>query len=108
MDNSKVFVLLVGNNTKNLRKPFVRYEIDLAINYYEIPIIVVNLNGSKGSDANLCPLAARNALSIHIPFGQKILQYALESWTSEHYTHVSKGENGSYHYNDSVYKNLGL
>jgi len=108
MENSKVFVLLVGNNTKKLRKPYVRYEIDHAISYYKIPIIVVNLNGLKGCDANLCPPAARDALSIHIPFGQKILQYALENWTSEHYTHVSKGEGGAYHYNDSVYSSLGL
>jgi hypothetical protein len=108
MENSKVFVLLVGNNTKNLRKPYVRYEIDHAINYYKIPIIVVNLNGLKKCDSNLCPPTARDALSIHIPFGQKILQYALENWTGEHYIHVSKGEYGAYYYNDSVYTNLEL
>ncbi|MDR0644746.1 MAG: TIR domain-containing protein [Treponema sp.] len=108
MENSKIFVLLVGNNTKNLRKPYVRYEIDHAINYYKIPIVVVNLNGLKECDSNLCPPAARDALSIHIPFGQKILQYALDNWTSEHYTHVNKGENGAYYYKDSVYIGLGL
>jgi hypothetical protein len=108
MENSKVFVLLVGSNTKNLRKPYVRYEIDHAINYYKIPIIVVNLNGSKKCDSNLCPPAARDTLSIHIPFGQKILQYALDNWTSEHYTHVSNGESYTYFYNDSVYTKLGL
>jgi hypothetical protein len=108
MENSKVFVLLVGNNTKNLRKPYVRYEIDHAINYYKIPIIVVNLNGLKKCDSNLCPPAARDALSIHIPFGQKILQYALENWTSEHYTHIDKGEHGAYYYKDIIYTSLGL
>ena len=108
MENSKVFVLLVGNNTKNIRKPYVRYEIDHAINYYKIPIIVVNLNGLKKCDSNLCPPAVMDALSIHIPFGQKILQYAFDNWTSEHYTHVSKGENGAYYYKDSVYIDLGL
>jgi hypothetical protein len=108
MENSKVFVLLVGNNTKDLRKPYVRYEIDHAINYYKIPIIVVNLNGLRKCDSNLCPPAARDALSIHIPFGQKILQYALENWTSEHYTHVNKDENDAYYYKDSIYTSLGL
>ena len=108
MENSKIFVLLVGKNTKNLRKPYVRYEIDHAINYYKIPIIVVNLNGLRFCDKNLCPPTARNTLSIHIPFEQKILQYAYENWTNAHYAHISKGEIGAYYYKDSVYSNLGL
>jgi hypothetical protein len=108
MENSKVFVLLVGEHTKNLRRPYIRYEIDHAINYYKIPIIVVNLNGLKKCDSSLCPPAAREALSIHVPFGLKILQYALENWTTEHYTHVNNGETGAYTYKDSVYDQLGL
>ena len=108
MENSKVFVLLVGDNTKNLRKPYVRYEIEHAISHYKIPIIVVNLNGLRVCDTKLCPPAARDVLSIHIPYGQKILQYALENWTNEHYTHVRNGDSGSYRYKESVYTSLGL
>jgi hypothetical protein len=108
MENSKVFVLLVGEHTKNLRKPFVRYEIDHAINYYKIPIIVVNLNGLKKCDLTLCPPAAKDVLSIHIPFGQKILQYALDNWTTGHYTHIKNGDTGTYYYKDSIYSSLGL
>jgi len=108
MVNSKVFVLLVGNHTKNLRKPFVRYEIDLAINYYEIPIIVVNLNGKRNLDRDLCPPSARDTLVIHIPFNLKIMQYALENWPTSHSQHISKEETGAYYYKDSVYTKLGL
>jgi hypothetical protein len=108
MENSKVFVLLVGNNTKNLRKPYVRYEIDHAINYYKTPIIVVNLNGLRERDDDLCPPAARNTLAIHIPFGNKIMQYALENWPASHTKYIGEGKTGAYHYNESVYTNLGL
>jgi hypothetical protein len=108
MENSRVFVLLVGSSTKTLRKPYVRYEIDHAINYYKIPIIVMNLNGLRNQDNDLCPPSARNVLAIHIPFGSKIMQYALENWPSSHDSHKAKGETGAYHYKDSVYTDLGL
>mgnify|MGYP000606112784 CR=1 FL=1 len=45
MANSKVFVLLIGESTKNLTK-FVKWEIELAIKK-ELPIICVNLNGKN-------------------------------------------------------------
>ena len=45
--STKVFVLLVGDATKNLYK-FVRWEIEQAIKR-NIPIIVVNLNGKKSN-----------------------------------------------------------
>ena len=107
MANSKVFVLLVGESTKYLYK-FVRWEIDMAINYYEIPIIVVNLNGLKQCDNDLCPAIARDTLSIHIPFGSKIMQYALENWPSSHSQYKNEGKTGNYYYKDSVYQGLGL
>lgn len=108
MENSKVFVLLVGENTKKLRKPYVRYEIDHAINYYKIPIITVNLNKLRNCDDNLCPPAVRNTLAIHIPFGNKIMQYALENWPSSHAKYIQIGKCGPYIYSEDVYRNLGL
>lgn len=108
MKNSKVFVLLVGEHTKYLKKPFVRYEIDLAINHYKIPILIVNLNGLRECDGNLCPPAVRDTLAIHIPYGLKIMQYALENWPTSHSKHISEGKICSYHYKDSVYTKLGL
>ena len=42
--NSKAFVLLIGEKTKNLTK-FVKWEIETAVRL-ELPIIAVNLNCS--------------------------------------------------------------
>ena len=46
MANAKQMILLVGENTKYLKK-FVPWEIELA-RKKDIPIIVVNLNNKKG------------------------------------------------------------
>jgi hypothetical protein len=102
--NTKVFVLLVGENTKYLYK-FVRWEIEQAIKR-EIPIIVVNLNGKKSKDSNLCPTVLDDELSIHIPFNQKIIGYAIKNWHESDRKYRALGESGAYYYNDSVYRSL--
>ena len=66
MNNAKLFILLVGEHTKNLYK-FVRWEIETAI-AMDLPIIVVNLNGKKEYDKEYCPAIARDTLAIHIPY----------------------------------------
>lgn len=104
--NTKVFVVLVGEKTKYLYK-FVRWEIEYAIEK-DIPIIAVNLNKRKGIDYDLCPPILRNELAIHIPFGQKIIDYALNNWPLSHEKHRSEGKTGPFYYVDSVYKDLGL
>ncbi|CZT38419.1 TIR domain-containing protein [Streptococcus agalactiae] len=104
MTNSKVFILLIGENTKYLRK-FVKWEIELAIKK-GLPIICVNLNKSKQRD-NYCPSSLDGHLAIFIPFGNKIMQYALENWPPSHEQYLKKGEAGSYFYKDTVYKQLG-
>lgn len=104
--NTKIFVLLIGENTKYLYK-FVRWEIEQAIKR-EIPIIAVNLNGIKGVDNNLCPAILKDALAVHVSFNQKIIEYALSNWASSDAQYRRDGKSGGYHYKDSVYKNLGL
>ena len=106
LQNTKMFIVLVGAHTRYLYK-FVRWEIDYAIEK-DIPIIVVNLNGQKEYDNNLCPPILRDKLSIHIPFKQKIIDYALNNWSDEHRTYRQKGKNGNYFYVDSIYKKLGI
>lgn len=106
MNNSKVFVLLIGEHTKYLYK-FVRWEIEEAIKR-DLPIIVVNTNGKRELDSERCPALAKENLSIHISFNSKIMQYALEHWPASHESYRKKGENGTYRYNKSVYDNLGL
>lgn len=106
MKNSKIFLLLVGENTKYLTK-FVKWEIESAIRR-ELPIIVVNLNGIRKKDNNLCPSSLNNVLSIHIPYKKEIIQYAIDNWPNFHLKHKLNGDSGDYYYIDSVYEKLGI
>ena len=100
--NTKVFILLVGNNTKYLYK-FVRWEIEQAIKR-QIPIIVVNLNGKKSKDSSLCPAILDDELAVHVSFNQKIIEYAINNWVASDSSYRSNGKTGAYYYKDSVYK----
>ncbi len=108
MANSKQMILLVGENTKYLRK-FVPWEIQLA-RKKDIPIIVVNLNNERGYDEDLCPSAIKDwTYTMSIPFKMKIIKYALDNFPSRY--HANKNDpvyDHTYHYKDSVYESLGL
>ena len=104
--NSKLFVLLVGVNTKNLHK-FVRWEQEQAIDL-NIPIIVVNLNKKRKIDRDRCPAIVREQLAIHVSYHQKIVEYAMDNWGDSHRKHRKDGDTESYRYKESVYQNLGL
>lgn len=104
MANSKVFVLLIGESTKYLTK-FVKWEIELAIKN-ELPIICVNLNGSRNKDVH-CPKSLEGELCIFIPFGNTIMQYALEHWPASDASYRKDSSTSSYFYKDSIYKELG-
>lgn len=106
LQNTKVLVVLIGDHTKNLYK-YVRWEIEYAIEN-DIPVIAVNLNKKKYMDENLCPPILKDKLAIHIPFGQKIIDYALNNWPSSHESHRKNGDTGAYRYKDSVYTKLNL
>jgi hypothetical protein len=103
--NTKVLVILIGEQTKNLYK-YVRWEIEYAIEK-DIPIIAVNLNKKKRQD-DLCPPILKDKLAIYVPFGQKIIDYALNKWPSSHTSHKSNGDTGAYYYKKEVYERLGL
>jgi len=103
--NTKVLIVLIGANTKNLYK-YVRWEIEYAIEK-DIPIIAVNLNGEKKVDSKLCPPLLKDKLAIHTHFGQKIINHALNKWPDLHTTHSKKEDTKcAYHFKDSVYDNL--
>jgi len=103
--NTKVFVVLIGDATKNLYK-YVRWEIEYAVEH-DIPIIGVNLNDEKYQD-DLCPPVMKNELVIYVPFRQKIIDYALNHWPASHSSHMKKGDTGAYRYKKHVYDSLGL
>jgi hypothetical protein len=105
MQNTKVFILLVGNSTRYCTK-FVKWEIESAIRR-KLPIIVVNLNNNRKKDS-LCPSILNDELAIHIPFKQSIIRYAIDNWPESYKKHVSQGETGAYTYKTHVYESLGL
>lgn len=104
--NTKVFVLLVGDHTRYLYK-YVRWEIEEAIKR-EIPCIVVNINGKRSMDDEKCPPIIKNELAVHVSFNAKILQYALENWPYWDEQYRKEGKKDAYYYKDNVYKELGL
>lgn len=95
MDNSKVFVLLIGEKTRYLTK-FVKWEIETALRL-KLPIIAVNLNGSKKSD-DLCPSSLENELVVFIPYNKLMMQHTLENWPQKHYQYLRQGKIGHYYY----------
>lgn len=106
LSSSKVFVILVGENTKNLYK-FVRWEIEQAIGM-DLPIIVVNLNKKRMHDDTLCPPILDRHLAVHISYNARILQHALENWPAEYYQLRRQGNSSPRFYNGSVYTRFGL
>ena len=104
--NSKVFVVLIGANTRYLIK-FVKWEMEQALGL-GLPIIGVNLNGLRQQDSNRCPPVIRDELAVYISFNAAILQFALENWPQSHFALKSQNQRGPYFYQSSVYAQLGI
>lgn len=79
--NSKLFIVLIGEKTKNLRK-FVPWEMEVALKL-GLPIIAVNLNGSRDRD-DRCPVTIRDELVIYVSYEKKIIEYAMGHWPDRH------------------------
>jgi hypothetical protein len=105
LSNSKQAIVLIGESTRYLYK-FVRWEIEIAQDL-GVPIIGVNLNGSREYDPDLCPPILRDRYVVHVPFKAKIIQYALDNFPAE-YAKRDSDASGNRHYLNSVYAGLGL
>jgi hypothetical protein len=103
--NSKLLVVLIGKNTKHLTK-FVKWELEVALRL-GLPIIGVNLNGSRQMDT-YCPPTIRDQLVVYTSFNHNIIEYAMDHWHSEFQKLRSTGTTGSRYYSDEVYSQLGL
>lgn len=103
--NSKQVIVLVGENTKYKYK-YVRWEIEVAQDL-ELPLIVVNLNGERKIDNDLCPAILKNCLAIYISYNRDIIKYALDNWPDSHDSKKDT-ESSPYSYKASVYEDLGL
>lgn len=104
--NTKVFILLIGDNTKYLYK-FVRWEIEQAIKK-QIPIIAVNLNGKRSKDPAICPSILNEELVVFVSFNQRIVEHAINNWYDNDQKYREDGQMGAYYYKDQVYKDLGI
>lgn len=102
--NARQAVVLIGENTKNLRK-FVPWEIGIALEL-NLSVVGVNLNGLRLRDDDRCPASLRNAYAVYVPYRAAIIQHALDQFPTEH---AGRGTaTGPRHYPDSVYTSLGL
>ena len=106
LNNSKIFILLVGDSTRYLYK-FVKWEIEQAISK-EIPIILINLNGKRHLDKDKCPAILNDKVAIHISFNQKIIEYALLNWENQLTKIKVEKKTGPFYYSEKTYKSLGL
>jgi hypothetical protein len=104
--NTKVFVVLIGENTRYLTK-FVRWEMEQALGL-KLPIIGVNLNGLRQQDPERCPPIVRDELALYVSFNASIMQHALENWPSSQEELRRSGAKGPYYYRAAVYHQVGL
>jgi hypothetical protein len=98
-------VVLIGEETKSHHR-FVRWEMEVSLDL-DLPIIAVNLNGTRGIDNDLCPPIIRQKYVVHIPFKMKIIKHALDNFPVQ-YHNRGNARNGPLDYPDSVYKSFGL
>ena len=105
LSNTKQAIVLIGENTRNLYC-FVRWEMETCLRL-DIPMIAVNLNGQRGMDAERCPPILKGEYVVHVSFQMKIIQYALDHFTTE-YHRRSANAVGDRVFNPSVYAQLGL
>lgn len=106
LQNSKLFILLVGEHTKYLRK-FVPWEIEQAVRL-DLPIIVVNLNKYRKIDFQYCPTDLISCLSLHIPYSPTVIQYAMDYWTQGHSIFRQHGINSPQVLKDDLLNHLLL
>ena len=103
--NSKQVIVLVGINTK-YKYRYVRWEIEAAQDL-ELPIVVVNLNGKRKIDIDLCPAILKDCLAVHTSYNRNIIKYALDYWPDFHASN-KETKFTPHSYKESVYDELGL
>lgn len=103
--NSKLLVVLIGANTRYLTK-FVKWELEVAVRL-GLPIIGVNLNGSRLMD-DRCPPTIRDQLVVYTSFNHNIIEYAMNNWPTNFQNLRNSNVTGPHFYNDDVYRRLGL
>ncbi len=96
IDKASKYIMLIGDDTRFKHK-YVGWEAEVAKEKGCV-IIGVNLNSSRKADQN-CPSVINNIGAIFVPFSAKIIKHAIENY--------SMNNDNNYHYNDSIYQQLG-
>jgi hypothetical protein len=100
--NAKQVIVLIGENTKNLRKS-VRWELEIALDL-ALQVVAVYLIGARWVDVDRCPPILKNEYVVHVPFKASIVQHAL-GFPSDY---ANRTETGPRYYTAKVYPDLGL
>jgi hypothetical protein len=110
--NSKNMVLIIGQTTR-FDTDWVPFEIEQAVDSYEIPIIAAytgyDFIGLPGQHSGLWPaaLAARinngSAKVIHVPFKKEPIKSAIET-----YNHDNLPKGSLSYYTDEAYRKWGI
>ncbi|MGH7930486.1 MAG: TIR domain-containing protein [Candidatus Binatia bacterium] len=109
MRNSRLMLLLVGENTRYLTR-FVAWEIKYA-HKIDLPIVVANLNNTRAYDATRCPTTVLDGdvYTLHIPFRRDIVKYAVDNFPGEYRQYKGRlGYGAVSSYPASVYRRFGL
>jgi len=91
------YALLIGEDTWHRHK-YVHWEAAVAIER-GCTIIGVNLDGARQIVEKKCPPVLTDVGAIFVPFSPRILAYALVNYR--------KRQQGNWHFQDSVYGQLG-
>jgi len=115
--NAKQVILLVGDITKKKaakKTSFIHYEVEV-IKDLGIPVVLVNVNGSRKSESSRVPSALGDPLyTISVLFQPKIIKYALDNFPDAFKKNMSKKDDdeskkvGLYYYKGKVYEELDL
>ena len=105
--NTKQVVLLVGNDTRAIAarsSRFLHYEVEV-IHRLGLPVIFVNLNGSRVVERDRLPRLLTAQYTISVSFKMRIIKYALDDFVGEYATTT---RSTPHHYRTSVYRALGM
>jgi MTH538 TIR-like domain (DUF1863) len=91
------FISLIGADTRSKHK-YVRWELEVALEK-KCRIIGVNIDKSRTIVDATCPPIINDVGAVFVPFGAKIVAYALENYEMK--------DSGNYRYNESFYEKLG-
>jgi hypothetical protein len=107
--STKQVLMLIGDETRAVagrRSRFLYYEVEV-IQRLGLPVVFVNLNGSRDSQERLLPARLASDYTMSVSFQPKVIRYALDDWV-ERFPKERRTKSGPYSYKVGVYQRLGL